>query len=69
MGHYNAPPDFIAEIKRLQDRVAALANRAPVGVIAAPPTDAPLDGAIRVDISTSRLWVRIADVWKSAALM
>lgn len=35
---------------------------------AGAPTDAPPDGAIRIDTTNSRLYVRVGGVWKSVAL-
>jgi Flp pilus assembly CpaE family ATPase len=67
MGDYNPPPDIVRLISSLTERLSALERTRTIPVSAGPPTNAAPDGAMVVDITNHRLYVRDSGTWRFAA--
>lgn len=68
MSQYISPPEILDYLRRIDARVQALANTRPVQTGAGVPSSSPQDGAIYVDTTNSKLYVRTGGAWKSVTL-
>lgn len=69
MGSYNLPPELAEFFTDVKNRLSALERSAPlVQTVSGAPTDSPADGALRIDKTNGRLYVRYNAAWHYATL-